>query len=75
MKHPRPSPQDPDEDSRSAAIPEGEEPGAAKQSRAEEAGGRGAEPEARPKFTGRPASHSLPIPWVRLRSAGSGHQL
>lgn len=24
---------------------------------------------------GRPTAHDLPIPWVRLRSAGSGHQL
>lgn len=28
-----------------------------------------------PKPSGKPASHALPIPWVRLRSAGSGHQL
>lgn len=32
-------------------------------------------PEARPLKTGRPAGHALPIPWVRLRSAASGHQL
>lgn len=34
-----------------------------------------AEEEARPKLTGKPKGHQLPIPWVRLRSAGSGHQL
>ena len=34
------------------------------------------EPAAPPlKPQGRPAGHELPIPWVRLRSAGSGHQL
>jgi 23S rRNA (cytosine1962-C5)-methyltransferase len=30
---------------------------------------------APPKPRGRPAAHALPIPWVRLRSAASGHQL
>lgn len=29
----------------------------------------------RPKLTGRPKGHELPIPWVRLRSTASGHQL
>lgn len=28
-----------------------------------------------PKPKGRPATHDLPIPWVRVRSAASGHQL
>jgi 23S rRNA (cytosine1962-C5)-methyltransferase len=28
-----------------------------------------------PKPKGRPAGHDLPIPWVRVRSAASGHQL
>ncbi|MDE2143909.1 MAG: class I SAM-dependent rRNA methyltransferase, partial [Elusimicrobia bacterium] len=28
-----------------------------------------------PKPKGRPAAHDLPIPWVRVRSAASGHQL
>lgn len=28
-----------------------------------------------PKPKGRPALHDLPIPWVRVRSAASGHQL
>jgi 23S rRNA (cytosine1962-C5)-methyltransferase len=32
-------------------------------------------PEARPLKTGKPETHALPIPWVRLRSAASGHQL
>ncbi len=32
-------------------------------------------PEARPLKTGKPAGHDLAIPWVRLRSAASGHQL
>lgn len=30
-------------------------------------------PPAKPK--GRPSAHDLPIPWVRLKSAASGHQL
>ncbi len=29
----------------------------------------------RPKLTGRPKGHEIPIPWVRLRSTASGHQL
>ncbi|MBI5247420.1 MAG: class I SAM-dependent rRNA methyltransferase [Elusimicrobia bacterium] len=29
----------------------------------------------KPKLTGRPKGHELPIPWVRLRSTASGHQL
>lgn len=29
----------------------------------------------RPVLKGRPKTHELPIPWVRLRSAASGHQL
>lgn len=29
----------------------------------------------RPSPKGRPSTHALPIPWVRLRSTGSGHQL
>ncbi len=29
----------------------------------------------RPIFKGRPTGHTLPIPWVRLRSTASGHQL
>ncbi len=32
-------------------------------------------PAPPPKPGGKPASHALSIPWVRLRSAGSGHQL
>jgi 23S rRNA (cytosine1962-C5)-methyltransferase len=36
----------------------------------------GGEPGAAPvKPAGRPPAHELPIPWVRLRSAASGHQL
>ena len=78
MKQPRPSPQDPDEDSRSASVPEAEQSEARRESReSREAGGPSgtAPPDARPQFRGRPAKHELPIPWVRLRSAGSGHQL
>ncbi len=33
------------------------------------------EPAPPPRPRGRPASHALPIPWARLRSAASGHQL
>ena len=29
----------------------------------------------KPRLTGRPKGHELPIPWVRLRSTASGHQL
>lgn len=29
----------------------------------------------RPALKGRPKKHELPVPWVRLRSAASGHQL
>jgi 23S rRNA (cytosine1962-C5)-methyltransferase len=32
-------------------------------------------PDARPLKTGKPATHALSIPWVRLRSVASGHQL
>lgn len=29
----------------------------------------------KPRLVGRPKNHELPIPWVRLRSTASGHQL
>jgi len=46
----------------------------------EEEASSASEPEepkfpAKPRLTGRPKNHELPIPWVRLRSTASGHQL